>query len=150
MKSLFLLLALFLLLFPDVPALEGNVRGAAERSGPSREQLSVALEGTLEESRAEHSPESPVREEDQRQQAAPEARPEEKEASSSRAMVLSQVPGHVESDTVVCRKNKNICSTLLCPMFYTVNGTCYDGKQKCCVRWSLKNMLPWFRKENQQ
>uniref|UniRef100_A0A670HUT5 Beta-defensin-like domain-containing protein n=1 Tax=Podarcis muralis TaxID=64176 RepID=A0A670HUT5_PODMU len=51
-----------------------------------------------------------------------------------------------ESDTVACRKNFNICSTLLCPVFYTANGTCYDGKQKCCVPWKIKEMLLPLRK----
>ncbi|KAJ7345668.1 hypothetical protein JRQ81_001618 [Phrynocephalus forsythii] len=65
-------------------------------------------------------------------------------------LLFPAAPDRVESDTVVCRKNKNICSTLLCPLFYSSNGTCYDGKQKCCARWNLKNMMQWFRKEDQQ
>ncbi|XP_054855827.1 beta-defensin 12-like [Eublepharis macularius] len=45
------------------------------------------------------------------------------------------VPGNTESDTVVCWRNNNLCATLLCPIFYRQNGTCFSKKQKCCSRW---------------
>uniref|UniRef100_A0A8B9DBV6 Beta-defensin-like domain-containing protein n=1 Tax=Anser cygnoides TaxID=8845 RepID=A0A8B9DBV6_ANSCY len=36
-------------------------------------------------------------------------------------------------DTVMCRKIKGECSFLLCSLFKTSIGTCYNGLAKCCI-----------------
>uniref|UniRef100_A0A8C3TAV9 Beta-defensin-like domain-containing protein n=1 Tax=Chelydra serpentina TaxID=8475 RepID=A0A8C3TAV9_CHESE len=45
---------------------------------------------------------------------------------------LSFFTEHILSDTVICRKTQGKCSFAICPFFMKANGTCYDGKAKCC------------------
>uniref|UniRef100_A0A8D0BFG3 Beta-defensin-like domain-containing protein n=1 Tax=Salvator merianae TaxID=96440 RepID=A0A8D0BFG3_SALMN len=51
------------------------------------------------------------------------------------AVLLLLFPAAPEPDTVTCKKNDNICATLLCPFWYKTIGTCYEGRQKCCRHW---------------
>uniref|UniRef100_A0A8C8SDM6 Beta-defensin-like domain-containing protein n=1 Tax=Pelusios castaneus TaxID=367368 RepID=A0A8C8SDM6_9SAUR len=48
------------------------------------------------------------------------------------SVTLSCFTEHILSDTVICRKTKGKCSFVICPFFTKANGTCFDGKAKCC------------------
>uniref|UniRef100_A0A674J0X4 Beta-defensin-like domain-containing protein n=1 Tax=Terrapene triunguis TaxID=2587831 RepID=A0A674J0X4_9SAUR len=46
--------------------------------------------------------------------------------------VFSFFTEHILSDTVICRNTQGKCSFAICPFFTNANGTCYNGKAKCC------------------
>uniref|UniRef100_A0A452HDN3 Beta-defensin-like domain-containing protein n=1 Tax=Gopherus agassizii TaxID=38772 RepID=A0A452HDN3_9SAUR len=50
-------------------------------------------------------------------------------------LVFHTATEHILSDTVICRKTQGKCSFAICPFFMKANGTCYNGKAKCCRPW---------------
>ena len=38
------------------------------------------------------------------------------------------------SDHYICAKKGGTCNFSPCPLFNRIEGTCYSGKAKCCIR----------------
>uniref|UniRef100_A0A4W2DWU0 Beta-defensin 1 n=1 Tax=Bos indicus x Bos taurus TaxID=30522 RepID=A0A4W2DWU0_BOBOX len=39
-----------------------------------------------------------------------------------------------QSDSYICARKGGTCNLSPCPLYNRVEGTCYRGKAKCCIR----------------
>ena len=39
------------------------------------------------------------------------------------------------SDSYICARKGGTCNLSPCPLYNRIEGTCYRGKAKCCIRW---------------
>ena len=39
------------------------------------------------------------------------------------------------SDSYICARKGGTCNLSPCPLYNRIEGTCYKGKAKCCIRW---------------